>query len=59
VANGTVLVRGADSRAQGTISSATDQEVKKFDGQILYLENRRPILRAPDQIEDIKAIVEF
>jgi len=59
VANGTVLVRGADSRAQGTISSATDQEVKKFDGEILYLENRRPILRAPDQIEDIKAIVEF
>ena len=57
--NGTVLVRGTESGAQGTISAARDEEVKKFDGEILYLENRRPILRAPDQIEDIKAIVEF
>lgn len=57
--DGTVMVRGVDSGAQGTVSAVREEEVKKFDGQILYLENRRPILRAPDQIEDIKAIVEF
>lgn len=47
--SGTLLISGA----------VTDAEIKKFDGQILYVENRRPILRAPDLIEDIKAIVEF
>lgn len=43
----------------GVISSLTNEEVKKFSGEILYVENRRPILRAEDQLEDIKAIIEF
>lgn len=34
-------------------------ELKKFEGEILYLENRRAILRAKEQTEDIKAIIEF
>lgn len=42
-----------------TISGIINEEVNKRSGEILYLENRRPVLRAPDQIEDIKAIVEF
>lgn len=41
------------------ITVVTDPEVKKFEGEILYLENRRAILRAPEQTEDIKAIIEF
>jgi hypothetical protein len=28
-------------------------------GQLIYLENRRAITRAPDQIEDLKLVVEF
>ena len=28
-------------------------------GDIIYLENRKPISRSSDQIEDIKVIVEF
>lgn len=35
------------------------EEFLKFHGDILYLENRRAILRAQDQIEDIKTIIEF
>lgn len=36
-----------------------DEELAKGIGQIIYLENRRAILRSQDQIEDIKAIIEF
>lgn len=36
-----------------------NEEFLKFHGDILYLENRRPILRSVDQIEDIKTIIEF
>lgn len=42
-----------------TISAITNEEVQKRAGEILYQENRRAVLRAPDQIEDIKAIIEF
>ena len=52
-------VKGVLSGTQATITGITLEEVKKFEGEILYLENRRPILRSPDQIEDIKAIIEF
>jgi len=34
-------------------------EVEHFEGDILYIEQRRPIMRAIDQIEDIKIIAEF
>ena len=34
-------------------------ELASDSGDIIYLENRKPISRATDQIEDIKVIVEF
>ena len=34
-------------------------EVAKYTGDIIYVENRRLITRAPDQIEDIKLVIEF
>lgn len=34
-------------------------EIQKNTGQVVYIDNRRPISRANDQIEDIKIIVEF
>lgn len=34
-------------------------DVVPFTGEILYMENRRPIVRATDQVEDIKITVEF
>lgn len=36
-----------------------DPEVQHDSGDIIYVENRRPINRADDQIEDIKIIVEM
>ena len=34
-------------------------EIKNNSGEIIYVENRRLITRAPDQIEDIKLVIEF
>ena len=34
-------------------------EVKKDSGKVIYIDNRRAISRAGDQIEDIKIVVEF
>lgn len=34
-------------------------EIKKFSGQILYVENRKPVVRSNDQIEDVKLVIEF
>ena len=34
-------------------------ELAKNTGEIVYIENRRLITRAPDQIEDIKLVIEF
>ena len=34
-------------------------ELAADSGDIIYIENRKPISRSSDQIEDIKVIVEF
>lgn len=34
-------------------------DVAKYTGDVIYVENRRLITRAPDQIEDIKLVIEF
>lgn len=34
-------------------------EIKNNSGEVIYIENRRTITRAPDQIEDIKLVIEF
>ena len=52
-------VVGGTSGATGTISTKGNPEVQPDSGDILYIENRRAINRASDQIEDIKLIVEF
>jgi hypothetical protein len=61
---------GATSGAAGTVTSspastsfATDPtlypEIQPNSGEIIYVENRRLITRAEDQIEDIKLVIEF
>ena len=34
-------------------------DFEKFSGDVLYIENRSPVTRADDQIEDVKLIIEF
>lgn len=50
---------GLTSGATASVSSVISEEIKKFEGEILYIENRRPVLRAPDQVEDIKCVIEW
>ena len=45
--------------AQIISGGVVNEELIKFRGEILCLENRRPVLRASDQLEDIKMIIEF
>lgn len=53
------VVTGSISGASGTVTAVLDPEVERYSGDIIYIENRRPIMRASDQLEDIKLIVEF
>lgn len=39
--------------------STAHPEMSQYTGQILYVENRGPVSRAADQIEDIKLIIEM
>jgi hypothetical protein len=52
-------VTGSESLAVGIIASKINPEVEPHSGDIMYVENRRLINRAPDQIEDIKIVVEM
>jgi hypothetical protein len=50
-----VLSNGSITFASGYASP----ELESNSGNIIYIENRRPISRATDQTEDIKIVVEF
>jgi hypothetical protein len=52
-------VTGGSSSASGTVDTLNNPEVEPDSGDIMYVEHRRPINRASDQIEDIKLVVEF
>jgi hypothetical protein len=62
-ANGTFqsaeTVTGLSSGITATLDSTTYGELKENTGDVVYTENRGPISRAEDQIEDIKLIVKF
>lgn len=53
------VVTGATSSATSTISSKTNSPIKKFSGEVLYIENRSPITRSADQQEDLRIIIKF
>lgn len=55
----TDTILGGSQQTTCKIRSTVNPEIKKFHGEILYLENRRAVLRSPEQTEDIKAIIEF
>ena len=51
-------ITGAGGASANT-NGITGGDLKKFSGDILYIENRAPVTRADDQIEDVKLIIEF
>jgi len=55
----TTSVSGGTSGASGTIAVITTPGLQPYSGDIIYVENRVPISRAADQIEDVKLIIQF
>lgn len=52
-------VTGGTSGATGTSSALGNPEVQPDTGDIIYVEQRRPITRASDQVESISLVIEF
>lgn len=52
-------ITGGTSFTTGTITAINNPGLDPYSGDVLYIENRSPISRAADQIEDVKLIVEF
>lgn len=50
---------GSSSSTTGTIIAVANAGLEPYSGELLYVENRVPIARATDQIEDVKLIVQF
>ncbi len=42
-----------------TLSSITNPEVKKYSGEVMYIENRTAVNRASSQTEDVRLVVEM
>lgn len=71
--NGSNAISGGLSAAAGNVQTGyagsllgvtftaglATPEIENNSGDVIYLENRRLITRAPDQIEDIKLVIEF
>ena len=56
--NGEVIT-GLNGGATGTIENINTGDLRKYTGQILYSENRPPVARSVDQIEDFKIVFDF
>lgn len=57
-ANG-ASITGGTSGTSRTITAISTPTLDAYSGDILYVENRVPIARATDQIEDVKLIIQF
>lgn len=53
------LTNTTQSIASLSINSLTAPEVDNASGEIIYLDNRSPIIRSADQVEQIKALIRF
>ena len=71
--NGANAITGGQSASSGNVATGyastalgvtfaaglATPEIENNSGEVIYIENRRLITRAPDQIEDIKLVIEF
>ena len=59
IKNASVLKNVTQDISSLTINSYTDPEISTAYGEVIYIENRTSIARSSDQVETIKAIVQF
>lgn len=55
-ANGETIT-GNTTSTTATITNITVPSIKKYSGDIIYLENRSPVTRSEDQTEDLRVVV--
>lgn len=53
----TESITGLTSAATATIASIIESPLKKYSGQVMYYENRTPVIRSPFQEEDFRIII--
>ena len=53
------LVNGLTSTAARFMSSITNPDMKRYTGNLLYIDNISPVERSSDQVEDFKIILKF
>ena len=54
IASGTKIALG-----QTFVSGKADADVKKYSGDIIYVDNRSPVTRSSSQKEEVKIVIEF
>ena len=57
--SGTGAIVGQTSTVSGVPSTYANPDIQPNSGQILYMGNRKAIVRSSNQIEDVKVVVEF
>ncbi len=54
-----VLTNTTQNISSLSINSITNPEVDNATGEVIYLDNRSPVIRSADQVEQIKALIRF
>jgi len=54
-----IILNGTSDTPVATVEAIQGPEANTFSGEILYTENIRAVSRTPEQIEDIKIILDF
>jgi hypothetical protein len=52
-------ITGQNSGKIAIVAGVTKPAVREYTGDVVYVENRTPVTRTRDQIEDIKIVVRF
>ena len=59
ITTNSVLTNTTQNISNLSINSITEPEVDNATGEVIYLDNRSPVIRSADQVEQIKALIRF
>ena len=59
ITSNSILTNTTKNISNLSINSITQPEVDNATGEIIYLDNRSPVTRSADQVEQIKALIRF
>ena len=59
--NGESVTVGQRDEALGHnfVSGIANPEIKKYSGEVIYIDNRAPVTRTSSQKEEVKIVIEF